>query len=105
MNKRFGSNSVTLICKPDKKCQGMLPPRATHTCRRRKLSAHNSTTSAAAVLNVSHKPQRYAAAVKTKMKNRKNGLLGPSANTEIKAGHMMSAACTRTRNEAVDAFR
>src|ERR1039458_3854120 len=104
INSRFGSNSVVLICSPEKMCQGKLPPRSAHTCSSTKLSAHSKTTSAAAVLNVSHKPHRYAAAVSTKTKNRKNGLLGPSANTEMKAGHTTSAACTRMRNDEVDSL-
>ena len=70
-----------------------------------KLSIHSNATSAAAVPSVSQSPQRYAAAARTKTKNKKNGVLGPSAKMEISAGHTMSPACTRRRNAAVDCCR
>src|SRR5579862_8469413 len=104
MNKRFGSNSVVFIRRPAKACQGRLAPLRDHAWNRTKLSVQSNTTSAAAVLSVSHKPHLYAAAVSTNTKNRMNGLLGPSPKTEIKAGQTISAACTRIRNDAVDVF-
>src|ERR1700692_2047147 len=98
MKRRLGSNSSTLICSCHKTRAGRGgAERSTST----KLCIHNNATSDAAVLNVPHKPHRYAAAASTKKKNKKKGLR-PPAKIEMKAGHTISARRTMKRNAAVD---
>src|SRR4051794_41785241 len=103
MNRRFGWNSVTLICRPVKARRGAEPEG--QTCKSTKLSIQSKAASAAAVANVSHKPQRYAAAANTKKKNKKNGGRGLPEKTERRAGKRKSPGCRRKQKARGDGCR